>query len=118
MGLFDLFKPGDSMIKDKVLVTQKNRITSLERDVDDLKNLLSRKDGELREVRTNYDRSKERMVDQIVELSDKFAGIQQDIMSVAHENGQLKTRIEFTGESAPKKTSKKSSKKRKEKSKK
>ena len=117
MGLFDLFKPGDSVIKDKVIVTQKNRITSLERDVDDLKNLLSRKDGEIREVRTNYDRSKERMVDQIVELSDKFAGIQQDIMSVAHENGQLKARIEFQGEAAQK-NSKKSSKKRKEKSKK
>lgn len=116
MGLFDLFKPRDSVIKDRVLVTQKNRITSLERDVDDLKNLLSRKDGEIREVRTNYDRSKERMVDQIVELSDKFAGIQQDIMSVAHENGQLKTRIEFKEE--PAKTSKKTSKKRKEKSKK
>jgi len=116
VGLFDLFKPRDSVIKDKVLVTQKNRITSLERDVDDLKNLLSRRDGELREVRTNYDRSKERMVDQIVELSDKFAGIHQDIMSVAHENGQLKARIEFKGE--PAKTSKKTSKKRKEKSKK
>lgn len=99
-------------MKDKILLTQKNRIVALERDILDLKNLLARKDGDLREIRTNYDRSKERMVDQIVELSDKFAGIQQDIMTVAHENGKLKGVIEYKG------TEKKSSKKRKEKSKK
>lgn len=104
------------MIKDKIIVTQKTRITTLERDVDDLKNLLSRKDGEVREVRTNFERSKERLVDQIVELSDKFAGIQQDIMSVAHENGQLKGQLEFKPKSSEKQK-KTSKKKRKEKSK-
>jgi len=112
VGLFDVFRPRDGGIKDKVILTQKNRINTLESDVTDMKNLLSRKDGEMREVRTNFERSKERLVDQIVELSDKFAGIHQEVMSVAHENGKLKGRIEH------KPSSDKKGKKRKEKNKK
>ena len=115
MGILDLFRTGDPIIKDKIILTQKNRITALERDVQDLKEMINGREGELREVRTNFDRSKERMVDQIVELSDKFAGIQQDIMTVAHENGKLKGALEYKG---PASSVKKSSKKKKEKSKK
>ena len=94
MTLFDLFRPKTDILKEKIIYTQKSRITSLEQDIQELKGVLSRKDGELKEVRTNFERGKDRLIDQIIDLSDKFADINDSVAKMAHENGRLKALVE------------------------
>ena len=94
MGLFELFRPKSDILKEKIIFTQKSRITGLERDVEELKAMIGRKDGELKEVRTNFERGKDRLIDQIIDLSDKFAEINDTVAKMAHENGRLKTLVE------------------------
>ena len=90
MGFWDLFKGESDVLKEKIIVTQKGRIAALEKEVEDTRNHVNSKDGELREVRTNFERSKDRLVDQIIDLSDKFAMINQKMLDIAHENARLK----------------------------
>lgn len=90
MGLFDLFKPKTEVLKDKIIFTQKNRINSLENELSALKKVINTKENETKEVRSNFERSKERLIDQIIELSDKFAGMNSQIMEIAHENARMK----------------------------
>lgn len=94
MGLMDLFKPRQDVMREKIIYTQKNRITSLEKDLDEVKQLVRLRESELKEVRTNFERGKERLVDQIIELSDKFAEINDSVAKMAHENGRFKALLE------------------------
>ena len=90
MALWDLFRSQSDVLKEKIIVSQKGRIAQLEKELDDHKNHVVSKDGELREIRTNFERSKDRLVDQIIDLSDKFAAINQKMLDIAHENARLK----------------------------
>lgn len=90
MGIFDLFSSQSDVLKEKIIVSQKGRIASLEKEVDDTRNHVMSKENELKEVRTNFERSKDRLVDQIIDLSDKFAQINQRMLDIAHENARLK----------------------------
>lgn len=93
MGLFDIFRPKTAM-HEKLLYTQKSRISSLEKDLEELKQAIRLKESEIKEMRTNFDKGKERLVDQIIDLSDKFADISDMVAKVHHENGRLKSVVE------------------------
>jgi len=85
-----LFRSRTEVLKDKIIYTQKSRISSLESEIKALKNVITSKDSEVKGVRTNFERSKERLIDQIIELSDKFADINQNMLDIAHENARMK----------------------------
>lgn len=87
---FGLFKSRSEIVKEKVIFSQKSRISSLEHDLDELKRKLGEKEDDHRKDRTNFERSKERLVDQIIGLSDKFADINQRMLDIANENARLK----------------------------
>jgi predicted nucleic acid-binding Zn-ribbon protein len=111
LGLFSwLFGSETMKIRDKIIFTQKHRITSLEKDVEGIRNELVKKDDELNRTRDGFERSKERLVEQIIQLSDKFAEINQRMLDIAHENARLKMIVD-KGEKKPKE--KKPRKKRK-----
>ena len=96
-------------MNDKIIFTQKSRISSLEHDLDEFKRHISDRDDELRTNRTNHDRSKERLVEQIIGLSDKFADINQRMLDIANENSRLKVLVRDNKTSlalAPKKAKK------------
>lgn len=94
MSLFNLFKSSDTILKEKIIFTQKARIASLEREINEMKDSVKGKDDEIKETRTNFERSKERLVDQIVELSDKFAELNHGVLGLANElKMQLKSGI-------------------------
>lgn len=88
--VFGLFRSKADILKEKIIFTQKNRIESLETEMDEMKRTVRTKDEEVRTVRVTFDRSKERLVEQIIELSDKFADINQRMLDMAHENARLK----------------------------
>ena len=88
--VFGLFRSKHDALKEKIIFTQKNRIGSLEGEVQELKQVLRSREEETKGLRTNFDRSKDRLVDQIIELSDKFADINQRMLEMAHENAKLK----------------------------
>ncbi len=90
MGLFDWMKGEGSSIRDKIIVTQRTRITAIEQELGEVKRLHDKKEEELNRTRDAHDRSKERLIDQIIKLSDKFAGLNERSMNVAHENARLK----------------------------
>lgn len=90
MGFMDIFRSQSDVLKEKIIVSQKGRIASLEKEVEETRGHVLTKDGELRELRTNFERSKDRLVDQIIDLSDKFAMINQKMLDIAHENARLK----------------------------
>lgn len=85
-----LFRSRTEVLKDKIIYTQKSRITTLEIEIKALKNVVTGRDNDLKGVRTNFERSKERLIDQIIELSDKFADINQGMLDIAHENARMK----------------------------
>ncbi len=85
MNILNLFKSSDTILKEKVIFTQKARISSLERELNDVKLALKSKDSEINESRANFERSKERLVDQIVELSDKFAELNHSMIGLAND---------------------------------
>lgn len=95
MGIMELFRPKADILREKIIFTQKSRIETLEKEMEDLKKNLSIKDGEISEARTNFDRSKERLVDQIIELSDKFATISTEMRDLAFDNAKMKSQIEY-----------------------
>ena len=90
MGLFDLFKSDAKQIREKIIFTQRTRISALEQEIGEVKKLYDKRDDELNRLRDSHDRSKERLIEQIVKLSDKFAGLNERSMNVAHENARLK----------------------------
>jgi len=69
MVFFKLFRPKTEVLKDKIIFTQKSRISSLENEIGALKKVINSKDTEVRSVRTTFERSKERLIDQIIELN-------------------------------------------------
>ncbi len=85
MGLLNLFRSGDTILKEKIIFTQKARIMSLEKEVGEHKQLTKSREDELREARANFERAKERLVDQIVDLSDKFADLNHSMVGLANE---------------------------------
>ena len=92
MGLFSLFRPKHEILREKIIFTQKARISSLEHEVDDLRRVMYGKDKEMKETRTNFEKSKERLVDQIVTLSDKFADVNHRLIDLT---GSIRlTRVE------------------------
>lgn len=88
--VFGLFRSKSDVLKEKIIFTQKNRIGSLEDEVSELKKALRQKDGHVHELRNGFDRSKDRLVEQIIDLSDKFAEINQKMLDMAAENATLK----------------------------
>jgi predicted nucleic acid-binding Zn-ribbon protein len=85
-----LFGSENARIRDKIIFTQKHRITSLEKEVAEIRGGLSIKEDELNRARDGFEKSKERLVEQIIQLSDKFAEINQRMLDIAHENARLK----------------------------
>lgn len=90
----DIFRSQSDVLKEKIIVSQKGRIAALEKEVEETRGHMLQKDGELRELRTNFERSKDRLVDQIIDLSDKFAEINQRMLDIAHENARLKIQVD------------------------
>lgn len=103
MGFFSF---GESKLRDKIIFTQKNRIQTLDKEIKDLKEKLGNREDEVVNLRRDYEKSKERLVDQIVGLSDKFADINQKMLEIAHENSRLKLMIETKKEKSVKKDKK------------
>ena len=89
VGLFDWFG-SSGRLRDRIIFTQKQRIVGLEKEIVDLRGSVVKRDDEIDKIRTNFEKSNERLVDQIIELSDKFAGINQKMLDIAHENAKLK----------------------------
>ena len=90
MGFFGMFKSDGKQIREKIIFTQRTRISALEQEISEVKKLSDKRDDELNRVRDSQERSKERLIEQIVKLSDKFAGLNERSMNVAHENARLK----------------------------
>lgn len=90
MGLFDVFRSDAKQVREKIIFTQRTRISALEQEIGEVKKLYDKRDDELNRVRDSQERSKERLIEQIVKLSDKFAGLNERSMNVAHENARLK----------------------------
>ncbi|HLC84694.1 MAG TPA: hypothetical protein VJH22_02795 [Candidatus Nanoarchaeia archaeon] len=88
--LFGLVKSREEILKDKILFTQKGRIQSLEHELDEVKRMVSSRDDEMKKHRGDFDRHKERLVDQIVGLSDKFADLNQRMLDIANENARMR----------------------------
>ena len=88
--VFGLFRSKADVLKEKIIFTQKNRIGSLESELDEVKRQLTQKDEQHHTSRNNFDRSKDRLVEQIIDLSDKFADINQRMLDMAAENAALK----------------------------
>lgn len=93
MGFLDIIRP-KAAVQEKIIFTQKSRITNLEKDISDMKALVRLRESELKDVRTNFERGKERLVDQIIELSDKFAEISDMVAKVHSENGRLRSVVD------------------------
>ena len=85
-----IFGSENSHMRDKIIFTQKHRITTLEKDVSDLRSNMDNREDELNRAREGFEKSKERLVEQIIQLSDKFAEINQRMLDIAHENTRLK----------------------------
>lgn len=90
MGLFDWIKSDATTVRDKIIFTQRARITAIEQELGEVKKLYDKKEDELNRTRDSHERIKERLIEQIVKLSDKFAGFNERAMNVAHENARLK----------------------------
>ncbi len=90
MGLFSWLNGEAHAIREKIIVTQRTRISALEQECGELKKVHDKKDDELNRLRDSHERGRERLIDQIVKLSDKFAGLNERSMNVAHENARLK----------------------------
>ena len=90
MGLFSWLNGEAHAIREKIIVTQRTRISALEQECSELKKVHDKKDDELNRLRDSHERGRERLIDQIVKLSDKFAGLNERSMNVAHENARLK----------------------------
>ena len=53
------------------------------KDIEEMKQALRMRDSELKEVRTTFEKGKDRLVDQIIDLSDKFAEV-NDVVAKVH----------------------------------
>lgn len=97
MGLsdfFGFFKSEADTLREKILFTQKSRITTLENQLDTLRSMNERRTAEVERLREQHDHAKDRLVDQIVALSDKFADLNHKMLDIAHENSRLKLLVE------------------------
>ena len=113
MGLFSWIFGSETMkMRDKIIFTQKHRVTRLEKEVSDIRSELAKRDDELNRTRDSFEKSKERLVEQIIQLSDKFAEINQMMLDIAHENARLKMIVD-NGGSGKKPKEKKPKRKRK-----
>ena len=90
MGIFDLFKSDSRQIREKIIFTQRTRISALEQEIGEVKKMHDKREDELNRLRDSHERTRERLIEQIVKLSDKFAGLNERSMNVAHENARLK----------------------------
>lgn len=98
MGIFDWFGSG-SRLRDRIIFTQKQRILSLEKETTELRVGVNKREDEIGKIRDSFEKAKERLVDQIIDLSDKFAGINQKMIDIAQENVQLKHLVEYRKDS-------------------
>jgi predicted nucleic acid-binding Zn-ribbon protein len=90
MGLFDWLSSDSKQVREKIIFTQRTRISALEQELGEVKKVHDKREDELNRLRDSHERTKERLIDQIVKLSDKFAGLNERSMNVAHENARLK----------------------------
>jgi len=90
MGLFDWLSSDSRQVREKIIFTQRTRISALEQEVSEVKKLHDKREDELNRLRDAHERTKERLIEQIVKLSDKFASLNERSMNVAHENARLK----------------------------
>lgn len=90
MGLFSWLQSDAKSIREKIIFTQRTRISVLEQELGEVKKLHDKREDELNRLRDSHERTKERLIEQIVKLSDKFAGLNERSMNVAHENARLK----------------------------
>ena len=90
MGLFDWLTSDGRTVREKIIFTQRTRISALEQEIGEVKKQHDKKEDELNRFRDSNERAKERLIEQIVKLSDKFAGLNERSMNVAHENARLK----------------------------
>lgn len=117
MGLFDFLRSEAHAMKDKIIFTQKQRIVKLEEELSKLNAKLDDKHDEISKVRETHDAAKERLVEQIVDLSDKFAANHSQVISLADDNARMKVLLERKSKEqkklpAPKASRKKSVKKK------
>ena len=97
MGIFDWFGSG-SRLRDRIIFTQKQRILGLEKETAELRANVGKKEEEVVKLRDNFEKAKERLVDQIIDLSDKFAGINQKMIDIAQENAWMKHLLDYKRE--------------------
>jgi predicted nucleic acid-binding Zn-ribbon protein len=90
MGFLNWFNSDATVIRDKIIYTQRTRLSAIEQELSEVKKLHDKKEDELNRLRDAHERTKERLIEQIVKLSDKFAGLNERSMNVAHENARLK----------------------------
>ncbi|HSU72471.1 MAG TPA: hypothetical protein VLJ21_01320 [Candidatus Binatia bacterium] len=90
MGLLSWLQSDAKQIREKIIFTQRTRISALEQELGEIKKLHDKREDELNRLRDSHERTRERLIEQIVKLSDKFAGLNERSMNVAHENARLK----------------------------
>jgi predicted nucleic acid-binding Zn-ribbon protein len=97
MGLanfFGLLNSEADTLKERILFTQKSRITTLESQLERLRDAHDKRQAEIERLRENHERGKDKLVDHIVALSDKFADLNHKMLDIAHENARLKLLVE------------------------
>ena len=104
MGVFDFLRSEAHVIKDKIIFTQKQRIVKLEEELTSLNGKIDDKHDEISKIRETHEASKDRLVEQIVDLSDKFAANHSKVIDLADENARLKVLLERKSLSQERKT--------------
>jgi|SRR3989344_2331751 len=93
--VFGFFRSDSSAVRDKIIYTQKQHIVKLEDDLHNLKQQVDDRHNEIRTLREKHDLAKERLIEQIVDLSDKFATNHSKVLQIAEENARLKIMLEM-----------------------
>lgn len=88
--MFNFFRSEVEGMKDRIIYTQKERIVKLEQELEATKGHVNDKHAEIAKIRENHDTIKERLIEQIVDLSDKFSTNHSKVMQIAEENARMK----------------------------
>ncbi|MBD3310398.1 hypothetical protein GF351_04220 [Candidatus Woesearchaeota archaeon] len=83
MGLFDFWKADSKQLREKIIFTQKARIISLQEEVKELKKHKAKAEEELRWVRKDTEKKHDKLTDQLIELSNKFADLHGRMLDIA-----------------------------------
>ncbi len=94
MTWLEWLKPQSYLLREKIISSQKEEIDRVQEELSTLRNHVKQKEEEMSVIHEKHDETKERLVSQIVDLSNKFADNHQRVIDIAQENARLKVILE------------------------